>query len=144
VTVDQHPTGRRFRVVPPLPADQLCLDLPGVPSVAEVVALAVARRAAVAGAAAAHGRGAGERPRAGRLVPTRDLDNTGGPPVAARVPAAVWAVWDGEDLVGVYAEESTARADAAVLRRDAARAGCGRRSWIACRRRRTTPRLAGG
>ncbi len=30
---------------------------------------------------------------------------------------AVWAVWDGEDLVGVYAQESTARADAAVLRR---------------------------
>jgi len=138
VTVDQHPTGRRLRVVPPLPVDQLCLELPGVPTVAEVAALAAARRAAVAGAAAVHGRGAGERPRAGRLVPTRDLDNTGGPPVA------VWAVWDGEDLVGVYAEESTARADAAVLRRDAARAGCGRRSWIACRRRRTTPRLAGG
>lgn len=32
-------------------------------------------------------------------------------------------VWDGEDLAGVYAEESTAREDAAVLRRDAARAG---------------------
>jgi len=43
--------------------------------------------------------------------------------VPARVPVAVWAVWDGEDLVGVYAEESTARADAKVLRRDAARAG---------------------
>ncbi len=36
---------------------------------------------------------------------------------------AVWAVWDGEDLVGVYAQESTASADAAVLKRDAARAG---------------------
>jgi len=43
--------------------------------------------------------------------------------VLARVPVAVWAVWDGEDLVGVYAQESTARADAAVLKRDAARAG---------------------
>jgi hypothetical protein len=43
--------------------------------------------------------------------------------VLARVPVAVWAVWDGEDLVGVYAEQSTARADAAVLQRDAVRAG---------------------
>jgi hypothetical protein len=53
-----------------------------------------------------------------RLLPTR---HTGpGPGVVARVPVAVW---DGEDLVGVYAQESTARADAAVLQRDAARAG---------------------
>jgi len=36
---------------------------------------------------------------------------------------AVWAVWDEEDLVGVYAEESTARADAGVLARDAVRSG---------------------
>jgi len=43
--------------------------------------------------------------------------------VPVPVPVAVWAVWDGEDLVGVYAAESTARADAAVLRRDAARVG---------------------
>lgn len=32
-------------------------------------------------------------------------------------------MWDGKDLVAVYAEESTARVDAAVLPRDAARAG---------------------
>jgi len=45
---------------------------------------------------------------------------------------AVWAVWDGEDLVGVYAEESTARADAAVLQRDATRAGvCADRGLLA-------------
>jgi hypothetical protein len=31
------------------------------------------------------------------------------------------AVWDEEDLVGVYAQENTARADAAVLQRDAVR-----------------------
>jgi len=43
--------------------------------------------------------------------------------VLARVPVAVWAVWDGEDLVGVYADEAAGRADAAVLQRDAARAG---------------------
>jgi len=43
--------------------------------------------------------------------------------VSAPVAVAVWAVWDGEDLVGVYADEGTARADAAVLQRDAARAG---------------------
>jgi len=41
----------------------------------------------------------------------------------AQVPPRVWGVWDAEDLVGVYAEESVARADAAVLRRDAVRAG---------------------
>jgi len=56
-----------------------------------------------------------------RLLPTRHTGD--GPGVPARVPVAVWAVWDGEDLVGVYAQESTARADAAVLKRDAARAG---------------------
>lgn len=50
------------------------------------------------------------------LSPTR---HTGDGP-GARVPVAVW---DGEDLVGVYTEESTARADAAVLQRDAAHAG---------------------
>jgi len=47
----------------------------------------------------------------------------GTPGVRARVPVAVWAGWDGENLVGVYAEESMARADAAVLQRDAARVG---------------------
>ncbi len=34
-------------------------------------------------------------------------------------------MWDGEDLVGVYAEEDVARADTAVLQRDATRAGLG-------------------
>jgi len=43
-------------------------------------------------------------------------------PVPA-VPPRVWGVWDGEDLVGIYAEEQVARADAAVLQRDAVRAG---------------------
>ncbi len=56
------------------------------------------------------------RPR--RLVSTRDVDGSG---------PAVWAVWDGEKLVGVFTKECVARGDAAVLRRDAARAGaCGR------------------
>ncbi len=49
----------------------------------------------------------------------------------AQVPPRVWGVWDGEDLVGVYAEEQVARADAAVLRRDAVRAGV-RASMIDC------------
>ena len=35
-----------------------------------------------------------------RLLPTRHTDPDG-PAVVARVPVAVWAVWDGEDLVGV-------------------------------------------
>ncbi len=57
-----------------------------------------------------------------RLLPTRHTDPNR-PALPARVPVAVWAVWDEEDLVGVYAEEAAARADAAVLQRDAARAG---------------------
>ena len=55
-------------------------------------------------------------------------------PAARRVPAVptrVWGVWDGEELVGIYAEEQVARADAAVLRRDAVRAGV-RASTIDC------------
>jgi len=56
-----------------------------------------------------------------RLLPTRHTGD--GPVVSARVPVAVWAVWDGENLVGVYAQEAAARGDAAVLQRDAARAG---------------------
>jgi len=47
------------------------------------------------------------------------------------VPPRVWGVWDGEDLVGIYAEEQVARADAAVLRWDAVRAGV-RASTIDC------------
>jgi len=61
--------------------------------------------------------GAGPVP---RLLPTRHTDH--GPGVPARVPVGVW---DGEDLVGVCAEESTARADAAVVQRDAARGAPG-------------------
>ncbi len=113
--------GRRLRVVPPLPG-QLSLDLPGIPTpdqLAEQVAELAAARTPRRGRAP--GEGLGEsRPR--RLVPTRDADRVG-PAQAARVPVAVWAVWDGDDLVGVYAQESTARGDAAVLRRDAVRAG---------------------
>jgi len=109
---------RRLRGVPPLPG-QLTLDLPGLPPPAELPAPAPRRsRLPVAGEPATAGDGVGPVP---RLLPTRHTGD--GPGVVARVPVAVWAVWDAEDLVGVYADESTARADAAVLRRDAARAG---------------------
>ncbi len=116
--------GRRLRAVPPLPG-QLTLDLPGLPPPAELLAPAPRRgRPPLPGEAGpAGGGGVGLVP---RLLPTRDTGD--GPGVPARVPVAVWAVWDGEDLVGVYAEESTARADAAVLQRDAARAGLRGRS----------------
>ncbi len=52
-------------------------------------------------------------------------------PARRRAPLRVWGVWDGDDLVGVYAEERVARADAAVLRRDAVRAGV-RASTVDC------------
>jgi len=110
--------GRRLRVVPPLPG-QLSLDLPGIPT-AEQVAEVAAARTALPGRTRGEGVGEAVRPR--RLVPTRDVDDAS-PAVVARVPVAVWAVWDEEDLVGVYAQESTARADAAVLARDAVRSG---------------------
>jgi len=111
-------TARRLRVVPPLPG-QLTLDLPGLPLPAEPPAPAPRRtRPSVPGEAVTAGGGVGPVP---RLLPSRHTDH--GPGVVARVPVAVWAVWDGDDLVGVYAQESTARADAAVLQRDAARAG---------------------
>jgi len=108
-------------VVPPLPG-QLSLDLPGIPTIgelAEQVAELAAARTPRRGRAP--GGGVGE-PRPRRLLPTRGVD-VSGTAQAARVPVAVWAVWDEEDLVGVYAEESTARADAAVLARDAVRSG---------------------
>ncbi len=115
--------GRRLRAVSPLPG-QLSLDLPGIPTadqLAEQVAeLTPAPCSARPGRT--RGGGVGEPVRPRRLVPTRDVDESR-PAVVARVPVAVWAVWDEEDLVGVYAAEATARADAAVLARDAVRSG---------------------
>ncbi len=112
-------SGRRLRVVPPLPG-QLSLDLPGIPTV-DQLAQQVAGVDAARPCPAPPGQ-PGQPGQPVRLVPTRDADRVG-PAVTARVPVAVWAVWDGDDLVGVYAQESTARGDAAVLRRDAVRAG---------------------
>jgi len=109
---------RRLRTVLPAPG-QLTLDLPGLPLPAQLLVPAPRRaRPPVPGVAGSTVGGVGAVP---RLLPSRHTGD--GPGVPARVPVAVWAVWDGEDLVGVYAEESAARADAAVLRRDAARAG---------------------
>ncbi len=108
---------RRLRVVPPLPG-QLTLDLPGLPPPLQPAPV-VRRVRPTAPAEPGAAGGVGPVP---RLLPTRhtDLDE---PAVPARIPAAVWAVWDGEDLVGVYAEEAAARTDTAVLQRDASRAG---------------------
>jgi len=110
---------RRLRAVPPLPG-QLLLDLPGLRLPAELPAPAPrrARPPLPDEPVTAAGGGPGLVP---RLLPTRHTDHGRG--VSAPVAVAVWAVWDGEDLVGVYADEGTARADAAVLQRDAARAG---------------------
>jgi len=114
---------RRLRAVPPLPG-QLTLDLPGFRLPAELPA--PARRRARPSVPGEPGPAAYRVGPVRRLLPIRHTDHGAG--VVARVPVAVWAVWDGEDLVGVYAEESTARADAAVLQRDAARAGYRARS----------------
>jgi len=113
---------RRLRAVLPLPG-QLALDLPGIPPPTQLSARTErrGRPTGVGEPGGAAGGGAGPVP---RLLPTRHTgDGPAGPGVVARVPVAVWAVWDGEDLVGVYAQESTARVDATVLQRDAARAG---------------------
>ena len=66
--------------------------------------------------------------RARRRGPVGELPAVLGVPA---VPPRVWGVWDSDDLVGVYAEESVARADAAVLQRDAVRAGV-RASTVEC------------
>lgn len=109
---------RQRRAVPSV-AGQLTLDLPGLHLPTQLPASSPRRaRPPVPGQPGKATGGVGAAP---RLLATRHTD--GGPAVTARVPAAVWAVWDAEDLVGVYAEESTARADAKVLQRDAARAG---------------------
>jgi len=109
---------RRLRTVPPVPG-QLTLDLPGLRLPAELPAPAPRRaRAPITGEPGTAGGGVGAVP---RLLPTRHTGSGLG--LVARVPVAVWAVWDADDLVGVYAQERTARADAAVLQRDAARAG---------------------
>jgi hypothetical protein len=110
---------RRLRAAPPSPA-QLTLDLPGLRLPAGLPSQARRRvRPPVPGdSGPATAGGAGPVP---WLLPTRHTGD--GPGVPARVPVAVWAVWDADDLVGVYAQESTARADAAVLQRDAARVG---------------------
>ncbi len=85
---------------PPLPG-QLTLDLPGLRLPVELPAPAPRRaRPAVPGEpGATAGGGVGVVP---RLLPTRHVGV--GPGVVAWVPVAVWAVWDGEDLVGVYAD----------------------------------------
>jgi len=111
-------TARRLQAVPPLPG-QLTLDLPGLPPPAEQPAPGP-RRARPAASSEAMTAADRVGPVL-RLLPPRHTDH--GPGSLARVPVAVWAVWDGEDLVGVYADEAGARADAAVLQRDAARAG---------------------
>jgi len=113
---------RRLRAVPPLPG-QLILDLPGLRLPAELPAPAPrrARPPVPDEPVTAAGGGPGLVP---RLLPTRHTGTpAAGRGVSAPVAVAVWAVWDGEDLVGVYADEGTARADAAVLQWDAARAG---------------------
>ncbi len=116
-------TSRRLRAVPPLPG-QLILDLPGLRLPAELPA-PVPRRAPRPGPGE-RGTAAGGAGSVPRLLPIRHTNP--GPGGVAGVPVAVWAVWDGDDLVGVYAQEGTARADAAVLQRDAARAGYRARS----------------
>jgi hypothetical protein len=101
-------TGRAVSVaVGGLPG-QLLLDLPGLPE-------PIPART--------------RPPRAPRVAASRPAGQVA--PAGQVVPVQVWAVWDGEDLVGVYAEERVARADVAVLRRDAVGAGV-RASTVDC------------
>ncbi len=97
-------TTRRLRAVLPLPG-QLMLDVPGLRVPAELPAPAP-RRGRLA-APCEPGRAGTAVDAVPRLLPTRHTDH--GLEVVARVPVAVWAVWDGEDLVGVYAQDRPPR-----------------------------------
>ncbi len=78
---------RRLRVVPPLPG-QLMLDLSGLPPPLQPAPPDPRRtRTAACTGLTAVANGAGP---VRRLLPTRPTDPVG-PPVAARVPVAVWA-----------------------------------------------------
>ena len=88
-------TAHRTTTAPPS-ADQLVLDLPGIPTLTLLGASAHPRRATVAAA---------------RLKQ---------PPTAAGesvVGERVWLVWEDDDVLGVYNDPTTAAADCGALRR---------------------------
>jgi len=92
---------------PPLapPADQLVLDLPGIPALALVDAPARTPRAAVAAAR---------------------LEQPPATPVGeSAVGERVWLVWEDDDVLGVYNDPTTAAADCGALRRHAHRNSLG-------------------
>ncbi len=82
-----------------IPADQLALELPGLPPLRLVDP-------------------ASRRPR--RPPPATAPDEPNSVPAAA-VGERVWLVWEDDEVLGIYADPDTAAADCAALRRHAHR-----------------------
>jgi len=92
------------RTAPAPPADQLVLDLPGIPALTLIGAPPRTRRTAAAVRLEQPPSAVGESP-AGELV----------------VGERVWLVWEDDDVLGVYNDPTTAAADCGALRRHAYR-----------------------
>lgn len=105
-----------------IPADQLVLELPGLPPLRLV----------------------DPPPRRPRR-PTAVVEPAPAPPAAVAVGARVWLVWEDEEVLGVYNDPATASADCGALRRHAYRNQLGvHYEWMAVpvftnRRHQPTP-----
>jgi len=91
---------RTPRIGPDVPADQLVLELPGLPPPSQVDPVARAPRRPPP--AAAFG-----------VAPT--------PVPAAAVGERVWLVWEDDEVLGIYADPQIAAAECGALRRHAYR-----------------------
>ncbi len=86
-----------------VPADQLALDLPGLPPLRVVDP-------------------APRRPRRAVAPPVSTPLEAEPPTPAAAAGERVWLVWEDDEVLGVYADRDSAAADCAALRRAARRA----------------------
>jgi len=94
-------TAHRTAIAPP--ADQLVLDLPGIPTLTLVDAAPRTRRPAPAAAELEQPTPKGE----------------------SAVGERVWLVWEDDEVLGVYNDPTTAAADCGALRRHAHRNSLG-------------------
>ena len=117
-------TAHRTAIVPP--ADQLVLDLPGIPTLALIDAAPRTRRPASAASELEQPTAKGE----------------------SALGERVWLVWEDDDVLGVYNNPTTAAADCGALRRHAYRTALGvhyeSMAVPVFTNRRHQPTLAGG